>query len=67
MTRVIPASALDRTKHVGLLASHHGAPFPSEIKNVDRQITCVVITWETGIATSVRLTDDITIHDEETP
>lgn len=65
MTRVIPASALDRTKHIGLLASHHGAPFPSEIKNVKHLITCVVITWETGIATSVHRDDDITIHDDE--
>lgn len=64
MTRVIKARALDRTKHIGVIASHHGAPFPSEIKNVNHLITCVVITWETGIATSVQADADITIHDE---
>lgn len=63
MTRVIKARALDRTKHVGLLASHHGAPDPREIKNVDHLLTCVFITWEAGIATSVPLKADVTIYE----
>lgn len=61
--RTIKASALDRDRHVGLLASHVGAPNPREIVELSLSLTFALIVWADRTATSVRLDTEITIHD----
>ena len=63
--RTIPAGALDRSRHIGVLASHSGAPDPREIVDLPSDsLTFVLICWADGTTTSVRKDADITIHDE---
>lgn len=65
--RTIKAGALDRDKHVGLLASHAGAPNPREIAEVSVSLTFAFIHWADHTATSVSLDTEITLHDGESP
>ena len=63
--RTINASALDRDRHVGVIASHKGAPTPREITGLPSDsLTFVLIEWADGTTTSVRKDAEITIHDE---
>lgn len=61
--RTIVAGALDRDKHVGVLATHHGAPNPREIVELSVSLTFALIEWGDRTATSVSLDTEITIHD----
>ena len=62
MTRVIKARALG-DRHVGRLVSHHGCPEPERLHGVTTSLTFAYLTWARGVATSVPLDADITIHD----
>jgi hypothetical protein len=64
MTRTIPAHALTNEQHAGLLASHHGCLKPERLVRVTKSLTVAYMYWRGGVCTSVRLTDEITIHDE---
>jgi hypothetical protein len=64
MTRVIKASALTNEQHAGLYVSHHGCPTPERLLKVRKSLTFAYLYWPGGVATSVRLTDEITIHAE---